>query len=58
MQGIEMEAEGSVLKYVTKADYRKKHSSLLFMKHPVFCAKSGEITPIAHICGKGCPWIE
>ena len=47
-----MEAEGSVLKYVTKAEYRKQHSSLPFMKHPVFCAKSGEITPIAHICGK------
>ena len=51
-----MEAEGSVLKYVTKAEYRKQHSSLPLMKHPVFCAKSGEITPIAHICGKGYPW--
>ena len=52
MQGIEIEAEGSVLKYVTKADYRKKHSSLLFMKHPVFCAKSGEIPPLLTFVAK------
>ncbi len=34
MQGIEMETEGSVLKYVTKAEYRKQLSSLFFIKHP------------------------
>lgn len=33
MQGIEIEAEGSVLEYVTKAEYRKQRSSLPFMKY-------------------------
>jgi len=33
-----MKAEGSVLKYVTKAECRKYRSSLPFIKHPVFLA--------------------
>ena len=33
MQGIEIEAEGSILKYVTKAEYREQRSSLPFIKH-------------------------
>ena len=34
MQGVEIEADGSVLKYVTKAEHRKQRSSLPFIKHP------------------------
>ena len=36
MQGIEIEAEGSVLKYVTEAEHRKQRSSLPFIKHLYF----------------------
>ena len=32
MQGVEIEADGSVPKYVTEAEHRKQRSSFLFMK--------------------------
>ena len=33
MQGVEIEADGSILKYVTEAEHRKQRSSFLFMKY-------------------------
>ena len=36
MQGVEIEADGSVLKYVTEAEYRKQRSSLPFIIHLPF----------------------
>ena len=34
MQDVEIEDDGSVLKYVTEAEHRKQRSSLPFIKHP------------------------
>ncbi len=52
-----MEAEESVLKYVTKAEYRKQQQFALY-ETPCFLCLIRRNSPIAHICGKGCPWIE
>lgn len=36
MQDVEIETDGSVLKYVAEAEHRKQRSSLPFIKHPHF----------------------
>ena len=36
MQGVEIEDEGSVLKYMTKSEIEEQHSSLLIMTQRLF----------------------